>query len=303
MSSGVDRPDAGGAGTAGERPAPGAASAGCLRVRSCFAAEVHAANVCDMPLRLDGTTISQDEAIDLWAKAARPYLIEVAEAHSTTTYKALANHVREATGVTTKQLIVNWIGRVLGRVGEQAESRGEPHLTSLCVDVKGSVGGGYPWAPADATVEERDSFAQQHRMECYARYGSGSEAARASAKAALIPPTEDDLQGADEGGLSLRQHLARDRHPGLRKRKIGSLHRNGEPIACEVCGFDFEKVYGERGRDYCEIHHRVPLHESGPTKTRLEDLAVLCANCHRMIHRGVPWLTVEALIQVIKHPH
>ncbi len=41
----------------------------------------------------------------------------------------------------------------------------------------------------------------------------------------------------------------------------------------------------------------VPLaeHDSGPTRTRLGDLAVLCANRHRMVHRGKPWLTLVEL--------
>ncbi|MBW4033801.1 MAG: hypothetical protein HIU88_14260 [Acidobacteria bacterium] len=90
-----------------------------------------------------------------------------------------------------------------------------------------------------------------------------------------------------------------ERDRGLRKRKIDSVRKAGKPIACEVCGFDFEVVYRERGRDYCEVHHRTPLHESGQTTTKLEDLAVLCANCHRMIHRRTPWLTVEALAELV----
>lgn len=252
-----------------------------------------------MPQRLDGTEVKQTVAIELWADAARPYLIEVAKANSTITYKALANYVREETGVTTRQLIFQWIGQVLGRVSEAAEARGEPHLVSLCVNVEGSVGAGYLWAPPDATVDERDRLAQQHRMECYARYADGSEAAQASARDALLPPTEDDLEGVDEGGLALRQHLVRERDRGLRKRKIDAVRKAGKPLACEVCGFDYEAVYQERGRDYCEVHHRTPLHESGPTKTNLADLAVLCANCHRMIHRGTPWLTVEALVELV----
>ena len=54
-----------------------------------------------------------------------------------------------------------------------------------------------------------------------------------------------------------------------------------------ACGFDFEKVYGERGKDYIEVHHVVPLADRDeivdidPAK----DLIVVCANCHRMIHR------------------
>ncbi|WP_405812446.1 HNH endonuclease [Streptomyces sp. NBC_01520] len=40
-----------------------------------------------------------------------------------------------------------------------------------------------------------------------------------------------------------------------------------------------------------ECHHIVPLHEAGEGRTKLNDLALICANCHRMIHRRAPWPT------------
>jgi len=60
-------------------------------------------------------------------------------------------------------------------------------------------------------------------------------------------------------------------------------------LKCEVpgCGFDFETVYGELGRDYAQVHHLKPLRDrTTPSETKLTDLAVVCANCHAMIHRG-----------------
>ncbi|HEX7304188.1 HNH endonuclease, partial [Lentzea sp.] len=66
-------------------------------------------------------------------------------------------------------------------------------------------------------------------------------------------------------------------------------------LACEVCGFDFESFYGERGKGFAEVHHAVPLHVTGPTTTKLDDLVVLCSNCHRMIHRGKNWMTPDEL--------
>lgn len=255
-----------------------------------------------MPEQSDGAKVSQKDAIEAWAQVARLYLIEVAEAGATVTYKSLANYVRETTGINTRQLVYQWIGHVLGRVSDDAEARGEPHLVSLCVNVEGSVGAGYLWAPKDASVSERDDLARRHRAECYARYAPGSDFEPGSMRDELVPPTEDDLEGVDEGGLYLRQHLVRERDRGLRKRKVDSVRKAGETLACEVCGFDFGFVYGEHGRDYCEVHHRTPLHESGQTKTKLEDLAILCANCHRMIHRRNPWLSVEELSELVAKP-
>lgn len=114
-----------------------------------------------------------------------------------------------------------------------------------------------------------------------------------------LPQTDDeeldDDFSAPEGRLLLRRHRARERNKGLRKKKIDSVLRRGGTLACEACGFDFEEVYGERGAGYIECHHVVPLHEAGEGTTRLSDLALICANCHRMIHRHAPWPTPAEL--------
>ena len=70
-------------------------------------------------------------------------------------------------------------------------------------------------------------------------------------------------------------------------------------LACELCGFDFTVAYGDRGEGYIECHHIVPLHASGPTKTRPEDLILICANCHRIIHRRNPFLTPDAAMDLV----
>lgn len=122
----------------------------------------------------------------------------------------------------------------------------------------------------------------------------GSEAKRHG-----MPDLDTDDGASGEGGLALRAHLRRERDPKLRRKKISDTKRRGLPIACEVCDFDFGLVYGARGLDYIECHHRTPLHVTGETTTRLIDLALLCSNCHRMIHRTNEWMTVEALKETV----
>ena len=71
--------------------------------------------------------------------------------------------------------------------------------------------------------------------------------------------------------------------------------------ACMVCGFDFADAYGELGGGYIEVHHLDPLSErdasewTEKTRTSLDDVAVVCANCHRMIHRRRPALKLAEL--------
>lgn len=73
---------------------------------------------------------------------------------------------------------------------------------------------------------------------------------------------------------------------------------------CRACGFDFEKVYGERGREFIEVHHNKPLHENEGEETEVNpetDLDPVCTNCHRMIHRRADnVLTVDELKEIIQ---
>jgi len=63
-----------------------------------------------------------------------------------------------------------------------------------------------------------------------------------------------------------------------------------------VCEFDFSIAYGNRGLGFIECHHTKPLATLGTgTKTHIDDLALVCANCHRMIHRRKPWLSIAEL--------
>ncbi|MFF3393106.1 HNH endonuclease [Streptomyces sp. NPDC002669] len=109
---------------------------------------------------------------------------------------------------------------------------------------------------------------------------------------------DDEGNSAIEGRLLARWALHRERDRNLRARKIARADRLGLPLQCEVCDFDFRRFYGPLGKGYIEVHHRLPLHVSGPHETKLDDLAFLCANCHRMCHKirsGESWRTPSAL--------
>ncbi|MEU3793241.1 HNH endonuclease [Streptomyces fructofermentans] len=120
-------------------------------------------------------------------------------------------------------------------------------------------------------------------------------------------PTEDEDLGDDysapEGRLLMRRHRARERNKALRDKKITSVLQRGGQLACEACGFNFERVYGDRGAGYIECHHVLPLHVAGEGRTKLSDLALICANCHRMIHRRAPWPTPGELRASMEQKH
>jgi 5-methylcytosine-specific restriction protein A len=115
--------------------------------------------------------------------------------------------------------------------------------------------------------------------------------------AALLAVGDDDgVEEAAEGRVLTRLHRIRERNRALvETRKARALAETGR-LECEVCDFDFASRYGERGHGFMEAHHTRPVHTLLPgDKTRLTDLALVCANCHRMIHAKRPWLTVDQL--------
>lgn len=105
----------------------------------------------------------------------------------------------------------------------------------------------------------------------------------------------------NEGYARLVSHLRRERNRAIvEAKKAATLKAKGR-LCCEACGFDFAVSYGALGDGYCEVHHLVPLSAShAPVSTKIDDLAVLCSNCHRIIHRSEPMLSVAALIRLIK---
>ena len=105
-----------------------------------------------------------------------------------------------------------------------------------------------------------------------------------------------------EGRLITRLHLARERNRTLIKRKKASFLKQHGRLFCEACGFDFAEAYGRRGEDFIECHHTRPIAFLAPGDvTKLSDLVLLCANCHRMVHVRAPWLSLPELREVVRH--
>ena len=106
---------------------------------------------------------------------------------------------------------------------------------------------------------------------------------------------------APEGRYVTQLHRLRERNRGLIiQKKKRELKKTGR-LACEACGFEFLQGYGERGKGFIECHHKRPVSDLEPgTRTRLGDLALLCSNCHRMIHVRQPWVTVDELRELCK---
>lgn len=104
----------------------------------------------------------------------------------------------------------------------------------------------------------------------------------------------DDEPDVVEGRLLYRRHRHRERDPRVAtKKRADHLRRNGR-LSCELCGLEPQRSYGPLGAAVLECHHLRPLTD-GERVTRLADLMVVCANCHRLIHAQSPWPPAEAL--------
>lgn len=135
-----------------------------------------------------------------------------------------------------------------------------------------------------------------------------SQLASALEQAEVVDPRDDGLidapdvdfnQGivgtATEGRRQLVTHLRRERNRSL----IESKKALAVTLECEICGFNSETFYGKA---YCEAHHLIPLASlNEDNKTSLNDLALVCANCHRIIHSSFPPFTLEEVGRMIKH--
>jgi 5-methylcytosine-specific restriction enzyme A len=95
-----------------------------------------------------------------------------------------------------------------------------------------------------------------------------------------------------EGKEKSRIQTYFERNPRLRKAAL-SIHGT----KCVVCNFDFEEKYGKIGKGYIEIHH-LKQHASIKGERAVDpltDLLPICSNCHRMIHKTDPMLSIEEL--------
>ena len=94
---------------------------------------------------------------------------------------------------------------------------------------------------------------------------------------------EDEVGLGTEDLRKVKIHKRAERNQGLAK-KAKIVHG----YKCQACDFDFQKIYGDIGKEYIEAHHLNPISNLKGKIVELDpknDFGVLCANCHRMIHR------------------
>lgn len=122
-----------------------------------------------------------------------------------------------------------------------------------------------------------------------------------------IPSTDNDL---NDDGLEvmegkertiLKLHRYKERDPKIITAAKNQARQENR-FYCEACDFNFETRYPQLGSDFIECHHKTPIATGGIRKTKVGDLALVCSNCHRMLHRKMngEYLSVEQLRVLIK---
>lgn len=100
-----------------------------------------------------------------------------------------------------------------------------------------------------------------------------------------------------EGKDKLYLHIRKERNRKLIEDAKKLWNKDGvEQIRCSVCNFSFKEVYGEIGDGFIEAHHKQPISSlTQETEFGVKDLDPVCSNCHRMLHRQYPPLSVDEL--------
>ena len=119
---------------------------------------------------------------------------------------------------------------------------------------------------------------------------------------ATKPEVEAEEISGKEGRLLTRLHVYRERDRIFAK-KVRKHHEaaTGGRLVCHACSSVPATLYGPRGNFAIEAHHKVPIEQLQPDSiTLIRDMAMLCANCHRVVHSQRPCLTVEAVAKMVE---
>jgi len=116
---------------------------------------------------------------------------------------------------------------------------------------------------------------------------------------ALLPLEEDHAESVPlfEAGLpeGARTRVEVNKYERSPVNRAACIAKHG--AFCNVCGFNFASVYGNLGDGYIEVHHLVPVSkmDGGYVVDPMVDLIPLCSNCHSIVHRRDPPLSLDAL--------
>jgi len=113
----------------------------------------------------------------------------------------------------------------------------------------------------------------------------------------MSPEEIQEGKGLYEGSVTKIKVNTYERNIEARKKCIAHYG-----TSCSVCRFDFSQVFGDLGEGFIHVHHLRPLSEIKEEYQvdPINDLRPICPNCHAMIHRKSPPLTIEELQRILR---
>ena len=143
----------------------------------------------------------------------------------------------------------------------------------------------------------RNGHISSKAIEAYIRFYASklgvdlSDIQLPEAETTAEPDDEESEKQRMEGRLTEAKVLRRQRNRSARQK---CLEDSG--YTCYVCGFNFEKAYGDIGKNFLEVHHTKPLATYDDEHSIPQsELCALCSNCHSMVHRKKEVLDVDEL--------
>ncbi|MDH2015024.1 HNH endonuclease [Pseudomonas juntendi] len=116
-------------------------------------------------------------------------------------------------------------------------------------------------------------------------------------------PKSYDEEEFSEGKAATALHVRRERSAKLRKEFI-RIRLKSEKLLCDICRVDGYHLDPDIRDSMFECHHVLPLSIRGESNTKISEMALLCANCHRLLHRAMAvrskWLSIEEAREIIK---
>lgn len=110
----------------------------------------------------------------------------------------------------------------------------------------------------------------------------------------------DEDERFPEGKEKYRIHKSKERNQKLIAIKKHKALLQDPNLPCEICGFSFKTKYGDIGDKFIEAHHIFPISElNEETESKITDLILVCSNCHKMIHKRRPWLTIDEMKKLL----
>lgn len=108
-----------------------------------------------------------------------------------------------------------------------------------------------------------------------------------------------NTQEYKEGRILYLKHRKKERNRKLvDDAKNAFRKKNGNKLYCEICNFNFLDTYGI---EYIEVHHLKAIADMKDNETTsIEDVCLVCPNCHRVIHSRIPHFSIDEIKTILK---